>query len=200
MLYRMMGAPDASSYRGFADLARSQVRGKDYEILLYPRGSPVAVIAPHGGAIETRTSEIARAIAGNNFNLYLFEGIKPSDNYSSLHLNSYFFDEPKCLDLLARCQFVVAIHGCTGADERVLLGGLDVTLKSQIADALAEERVVVETTGHRFPATDPNNICNRGYSRQGAQLELTRALRDSASEALVVSAVRSVMVRANAAA
>lgn len=196
----MMNAADAKTYRGFADLAKSQVRGKDYEIVVCPRGSRVVVIAPHGGRIEPGTSEIARAIAGDDFNLYLFEGIKPSGNYTSLHLSSHFFDEPQCLDLVAQCHFVVAIHGCTGADERVLLGGLDDTLKSQLASALAEANVAAEITKHRFPGTDPNNICNRGYSGRGTQLELTDPLRGSASEARVVSAVRSVLVDVCAAA
>ncbi len=104
----------AKSYRGFDDLARSQVRGKDYKIAVCPRDSQVAVIAPHGGLIEHRTSEIARAIAREDFNLYLFEGVKLSGNYHSLHLPSHLFDEEQCLALIGQCRFVVAIHGCTG--------------------------------------------------------------------------------------
>jgi phage replication-related protein YjqB (UPF0714/DUF867 family) len=38
------------------------------------------VIAPHGGGIDQYTSDIARAIAGAEFNLYLFEGISRSGN------------------------------------------------------------------------------------------------------------------------
>lgn len=192
---RMARGPDARSYRSFADLAKAQVRGTDYEILAVQRSSRVAVIAPHGGKIEAGTSPITRAIAGEDFSLYLFEGIKRSGNFRSLHLGSRFFDEPQCLDLLAGCQFVVALHGCRGMDERVLLGGLDSTLKGRLADALAGEGVAVETTGHRYPAINPNNVCNRGASRRGAQLELTGPLRRSARAALVVSAVRSALLR-----
>ena len=58
----------ADSYAGFADLARSQIRGMDCEIEVQQRpASPVAIIAPHGGRIERRTSEIARMIAGKQF-------------------------------------------------------------------------------------------------------------------------------------
>jgi len=107
-----MSVPDAKSYRGFADLAKHQVRGKDYEIIVSRRPpSRVAVVAPHGGRIEPRTSEIARAIAADEFNLYLFEGIRSSKNYTALHLTSHFFDEPECLVLIAQSPFVVAIHG-----------------------------------------------------------------------------------------
>lgn len=197
----MMSIPDSKSYRGFTDLAKLQVRGKDYEIIVSPRArSRVAVIAPHGGRIEPRTSKIARAIAGDEFNLYLFEGIRPSKNYTALHLASHLFDEPECLALIAQCSFVVAVHGCEGGDERVLLGGLNVTLKNQLAAALGDASVVFETSGHRFPATDPGNICNRGLSCKGVQLECTGTLRGSSAEARVVSAVRSVLAGLDAAA
>ena len=179
---------------------RCQVRGKDYNITVCPRDSQVAVIAPHGGLIEHGTSEIARAIAREDFNLYLLEGIKSAGNYDYLHLRSHFFDEPQCLALVGRCRFVVAIHGCKGAHERVLLGGRDAALKSQIANALSDARVTVKTSGHNFRATHRNNICNRGYSRKGVQLEMTHQLRGSAKEARVVEVVRSVLVSAEAAA
>lgn len=190
-----MNVPNAKSYRSFADLTKHQVRGKDYEIVVLPRpASSVAVIAPHGGSIERRTSEIARDIASVDFNLYLFEGIRPSRNYSALHLTSHLFDEPECLAFIARCPFVVAIHGCVGADERVLLGGLNLTLKNQLAAALYDVNVTVQTDGHHFLATDASNICNRGLTRSGVQMEITGPLRGSAAETRVVSAVRSVLV------
>lgn len=190
-----MTITDAKSYRSFADLAGGQIRGKDYEIeVIRRRSSHVAIIAPHGGHIERSTSEIARAIAGDDFNLYLFEGIKSSGNYAALHLSSHLFDEPECLALIAPCQFVVAIHGCNGNDEKVLLGGRDAALKDQLTKALATMGVAVETDGHRFPALDQNNICNRGRSLRGVQLELTTSLRGSPKETSVVSAVRSVLV------
>ena len=195
-----MRTVNAKSYRGFADLTKYQVRGRDFNILICRRSSSrVALIAPHGGRIERRTSEVARAIAGEDFNLYALEGIKPSGNYDALHLTSRLFDEPECLALLAECSVVVAIHGCKGTDERVLLGGLDGDLKVQLAEALVGAGVAVETKGHRYPATDLNNICNRGRSGKGVQLELTGSLRGSAAEARLVCAVRSVLAGLDAA-
>src|ERR1700751_5506986 len=87
--------------------------------------SSVAVLAPHGGAIEAGTSEIACAVAGSEFNLYVFEGIRESGNYAALHLTSHRFDEPRCLALLSACDHVITVHGCRGEIPRVLLGGLD---------------------------------------------------------------------------
>ena len=84
-----MKHPYANSYRCFVDLTKHQTRGRDYEIVALRREcSRVAVIAPHGGRIERRTSDIARDIAAGEFNLYLFEGIRPRDNYRFLHLTS----------------------------------------------------------------------------------------------------------------
>ena len=196
----MSESPDARLYRCFGDLARCHERDKDYRIetLRRPRSS-VAVIAPHGGAIERRTSEIARQIAGEDFNLYLFEGIRPKDNYRRLHLTSHCFDESECLALIAQCATVVAIHGCEGSIEKVLLGGLDASLKARIADALRDADVPVETEGHEFPGRDPLNVCNRGRFGKGVQAELTGAIRGSAREAHLIAAMRSVLLRADAA-
>jgi phage replication-related protein YjqB (UPF0714/DUF867 family) len=61
--------PDSKHYRGFLDLARAQALGRDYEISVTRRaGSTIAIIAPHGGGIEDGTSQLARAIAGDDFN------------------------------------------------------------------------------------------------------------------------------------
>jgi phage replication-related protein YjqB (UPF0714/DUF867 family) len=113
-------------YHSYSELAKHEAEGTDFTITVSRRPfSAVAVIAPHGGKIESRTSEIARAIAGEDFNLYLFEGIKKRENYAALHITSRRFNEPSCLELLSTCPFVISIHGCVGGDERVLIGGLD---------------------------------------------------------------------------
>jgi phage replication-related protein YjqB (UPF0714/DUF867 family) len=187
--------PDARAYLGFADLAAAQVRGRDYEIEVRRRpASPVAVIAPHGGRIEDGTSEIARAIAADDLNLYLLEGTRPSLNYRALHLTSHLFDEPECLALVATCPFVVAIHGCDGRDQKVLVGGLDVALKERITAALSVEALVALGDGHRYPAIHPENVCNRGTLGRGVQLEITHPLRRSMEAVRLAGAVRRVLV------
>ena len=196
----MPNSPDARAFRSFADLARAQVRGRDYEISIRRRAaSRVAVIAPHGGEIENGTSEIAAAIAADKHNLYLFDGIRASRNYFSLHLTSHLFDEPECLGLIAACTTVIAIHGCGGAEPRVLLGGRDTALRDSLANALAAVRIRAETIGHRFPATQSSNICNRGASGQGVQIELTDPLRRFPAATAVVEATRAVLSLAESA-
>src|SRR5512134_1234724 len=128
-----MTAAHRDRYASFAELAAHEVAGRDYRITVVRRpGSAVAVVAPHGGAIERRTSLVARAIAGDDFNLYLFEGIRSTRNFERLHLTSTRFDEPRCQSLLDMCLHVVAVHGCASADARVLIGGLDDGLKMRI--------------------------------------------------------------------
>lgn len=181
-------------YPSFHELSRYEVQGRDFEITTVRRAeSTCLVLAPHGGGIERGTSEIAKAIAAESFNLYLFEGIKPHGN-GTLHVTSSRFEEPSCLEILSGCDFVVAIHGCKGEAERVLLGGLDRTLMCEISDSLHNHGVHVESSGHAYPATDPMNICNRGRMRQGVQLELSSALRRSPNRCRVVNAIRGVLL------
>ncbi|MDD5321625.1 MAG: poly-gamma-glutamate hydrolase family protein [Methylococcales bacterium] len=181
-------------YRSYEELKKNEWSGRDFAVCVTPRPSTIAVIAPHGGLIEPRTTEIASQIAGEDFNLYLFQGTRAKDNYAALHITSHRFDEPSCLALLSICETVVAIHGCKGEKERVMLGGLDASLKNRICDALQAEGLQVETENHAFLATDQNNICNRGRARKGVQLELTHALRGSSNESQFVSAVRKVLL------
>lgn len=187
----------AQKFKSFDDLEVAYKEGVDYRIAISRGRHPqIAVIAPHGGAIERPTSQIAADIAGDDFSCYLFEGIRISKNYQALHLTSEYFDEPRCLELIAGCDRVVAIHGCEGEEIAVLLGGLDAELAAHIADSLAAEKIVVKLSGHQFSGTKATNICNRGRSGAGAQMELTAALRNSpAAVASVVRATRGVLLR-----
>ena len=186
-------------YKNFADLAAHEAEGVDYRISVVHRpGSTVAVIAPHGGGIEPQTSDIARSIAGEEFNLYLFEGIKTSGN-GVLHMASRQFDEPSCLDLIRECPTVIAIRGCDGDGERVLIGGLYLELKAYLAVTIRKAGVQVDTYGHPFQATNKSNICNRGQSGRGVQFALTPALRNNNNNKVrFVRAVRSVLLRTDA--
>jgi phage replication-related protein YjqB (UPF0714/DUF867 family) len=191
-----MNVPDSSRYRSYADLCREQRRGRDFEITLRRvQGVSLAVIAPHAGEIENGTSDLARAIAGEEYNLYLFEGIRRKHNYRALHLTSHCFDEPECLDLVSECDQVIAVHGCRGAEQRVMVGGRDANLKDAVADALRRAGLVVLTEGHAYPAVHPANICNRGRSARGVQLEVTHPLRVRPALERVADAVRSALER-----
>ena len=96
-------------YENFCALSRVEHLGIDYEFVIRCQSAPVAIIAPHGGKIEKGTSEIAAEIAGDAYNLYCFNGIKPKDN-RYLHITSTHFDEPQCMALISKCDIVVAVH------------------------------------------------------------------------------------------
>ena len=181
----------------FKNLAGAYAEGVDYQIRLSAGLKPkIAVVAPHGGAIEFPTSRVAAAIAGREFSFYSFEGIRAADNYAALHLRSERFDEPRCLELISGCDHAVTVHGCEGVDQAVLLGGRDKALGVEIASALGVEGIYCNLDGHKFYGTDASNICNRGLSGAGVQLELTSTLRKSPEAvAGVVRAVRNVLLR-----
>jgi phage replication-related protein YjqB (UPF0714/DUF867 family) len=183
--------------RGYGELARRYTEGVDYAVHVAPRArSGVAVLAPHGGRIEGRTSEIARLIAGDEHGLYLFEGLRTTgDNFDCLHLASHWFDEPRALDLVARCDTVVAVHGYAARGPDVLLGGLNERLKDEVARTLAAIGFSCSIDGHRFPGRHPSNICNRGRSGGGVQLELSEELREAGDWSGLAGAVRAVLSR-----
>ena len=185
----------ADTFLCYDDLARNYVEGVDYGVHVTKReASQAAVLAPHGGRIEGRTSEIARLLAGDDHGLYLFEGLRPAgDNFDCLHLASRYFDEPRALDLIAGCDIVVAVHGYAASGPDVLLGGLNERLKRDIARVLAGAGFSSQMDGHRFPGTQPQNICNRGRSGAGVQLELSEGLRKAGDWAGMARAVRSVL-------
>ena len=180
---------------GFADLCTRYAEGRDFVVEVHRRASSVAIVAIHGDPIERGVSNIARQIAGSEHNLYLLEGRLPALNYEHLHLASSRFDDPRCLDLLTGCDRVVTIHGCNGLEENVLLGGLDDVLKARITAALKAAGVPVQGDGHRFPGRQHSNICNRGATAKGVQVELTDPVREGRLEPLVVEAIRLALVR-----
>ncbi|HEY4372870.1 MAG TPA: poly-gamma-glutamate hydrolase family protein [Burkholderiales bacterium] len=184
----------ADSYGSFADLAQAQAEGTDYRVITrHVAGSSVAILAPHGGRIEQGTSLIALQVAGDEFSLYLLEGLCDR-SYSNLHLTSTRFDDPRALDLITGADHVVALHGYRADEEMILLGGLDGELKETLAEALRQAGLAVRLAGHQFMATDPNNICNRGRAGQGVQIELSRGLRMSGRLATAGQAIRAVLL------
>lgn len=187
----------AKSFRSFADLAAAYDEGADYRTTRVLRpGSAVGIVAPHGGRIEAYTLELATAIAGIDLSLYVFEGIRSTANYAALHLTSHYFDEPGCLELLAACDDVVAIHGCKADGEVALVGGLDKELAAELGVAMNKAGLECYLDGHEFPGIHPNNICNRGRRGVGVQLELSAAFRESSPhKRKLVAAVREVLLR-----
>jgi phage replication-related protein YjqB (UPF0714/DUF867 family) len=187
----------ADRYGSVSELMRYHVEGVDYSIEMVQRRSSVAVIAPHAGKIEPMTGEIAQAVAGQEHSFYAFRGLMP-DAFATLHVTSTRFDEPRCLALLASSEIVVAVHGLAEGDA-ALLGGRDRTMRdSMVAELTRAGFIARSVDSGPFSATDPANICNRGGSKAGVQIELPRAVRDELRESTeqfttFVTAVRAAI-------
>lgn len=166
-------------YQSFGALSRVEVEGDDFGIVSEDRGSKYLIIAPHGGFIEPGTSEISRAVAGEDYSLYIFEGLR-NRPFRDLHITSTSFDEPKALGMAAKSERVVAIHGRAdnGDGDTIWLGGLDAELVSLIETRLIEAGFRVLIAKNELAGTHRENICNRGQLGKGVQLELPRSLRN----------------------
>jgi len=166
-------------FANYADLAKTKKLGVDYNIVIKAGvRKKLAIVAPHAGKIEKGTSKIATKLAGDDFCLYLFEGIMPRRN-RVLHITSHNFDEPSALQLVGSCLTAIGVHGrCDAGDKRTIyLGGLDKEFIKLIETNLNKVGFRTQVNGHKFPAKDPKNICNRGKSGKGAQIELPNTLR-----------------------
>jgi phage replication-related protein YjqB (UPF0714/DUF867 family) len=201
----------ADKYRSFEELADNETAGMAYGILARQNKTAFAVVAPHGGGIEEGTSEIADAITGNDFSFYTFEGLKPRNN-TDLHITSTLFDEPMCITLVGRCEAVVTIHGQESEvdGDGVFIGGLNHTLGASLGTSLKNAGFAVHA--HPKPSLqglETANICNRGSSGKGVQIEISRSLRQKMFSSLspagrtqhtamfnaFVGAVRSVLLQ-----
>ena len=170
----------ADQFINFAKLKEEMTDGRDYRIVHeIPNSSLAAIVAPYGGKIEPHTSGLARLIAGKNFAFYAFEGMLPSGN-RRLHITSHNFDEPIALNLIAKVDVVLGIHGMQDRSDNVdvCLGGLDGKLIDHLSDELQNIGINSLKSGHEFLATNRKNICNRGRFTAGGQLELSSLIRN----------------------
>jgi phage replication-related protein YjqB (UPF0714/DUF867 family) len=171
-------APCKDPFNNFAELARHKKEGVDYNVIVRPvPQSNVAIVAPHGGRIEWNTESMAQGIAANDHNLYVFSG-NGADAFEKLHLTSTHFDEPRCVDLVAKSDVTVTIHGCRFKEPVVYLGGMDEKLKAKLLAAFNAASIKASATGP-FQALSPENICNRNRQKQGVQLEFSQGIRDN---------------------
>jgi phage replication-related protein YjqB (UPF0714/DUF867 family) len=163
-------------YPSYEKLRYHEEEGRDYIIIAQPRGD-TAIIAIHGGRIEPGTHEIAEAIAGNKFGLYAFRGVKPTGN-AGLRIASTGFEEPRLNDMLASTRRVLSIHGWAAGGETILMGGRDRPLQASIAHALASAGFTIQRHSRpELQGCHPKNVCNRGLTGKGVQMEISWGLR-----------------------
>jgi phage replication-related protein YjqB (UPF0714/DUF867 family) len=161
-------------YHCFADLARAEPG--NFSVYTQVRNGGILITAPHGGGLEPGTSELARAIAGDQYSLYVFES-NLEDGNQRLHLTSTRFDEPIFDQMASVSQVVVSLHGCEGEEPAVHVGGLDIMLGRAIITCLRQAGFSAHLDNSHPAGQNPANLCNRGTSRKGVQLELETGLR-----------------------
>lgn len=170
-------------YGSLEELRAATKEGVDWRVEARASKDGVLVLAPHGGGIEAGTSELARAVAGDDHALFLFEGLRARDN-EELHVTSTRFDEPRLGPLLKAARRVLALHGCQGKEAIAYVGGRDEALGARVTTALKAAGFDARPATGELAGTAKENVCNRGATGRGAQLELTRALRASLFEGL----------------
>jgi phage replication-related protein YjqB (UPF0714/DUF867 family) len=178
-------------YDSFSALAREAPRDSWRRVCREVPASNTLILAPHGGDIEAGTSELAASVAGDDHNLYCFEGLD-TRYFRDLHVTSHRFDDPVALGLAARAEILVAIHGCKG-ERSIYVGGRDAELVALLTARLLEAGFPARSDNHAFPATNPDNICNRGSRGVGAQLEFTRELRGAQTREAIAQSIRSAI-------
>lgn len=182
-------------YANFCELNRNERSGLDFLIRIARRPECLTtIVAPHGGAIEPGTSELAIAIAAEDINFACFDGIKNSGN-GDLHITSTNFDEPEICGLVELSDHVLALHGERSGKDIAYVGGKDSELGLEIKKALIDAGFNARNDNPNLQGLADSNICNRGLRRRGVQLELTRGLRASLFSSLTSAGRKSPSVR-----
>lgn len=171
--------PKGDHYENFAELEKTERKGRDYQVTVIDHKDPITVMAIHGGLIELGSSQLARRIAGSDKNLYLFEGVRNKHN-QLLHLTSTRFDEPQALKLVKQSENCVSIHGYRDTENAgICIGGLNQDLAKSIYKNLREAKLKYDVffPCELFPGKEPDNIVNR-CKNKGVQLEVSSKLRN----------------------
>lgn len=169
----------ADLYGSMSELMDDTESGVDWQLSYHNNQSNTLIAAIHGGNIEAGTTELSSLTAAlGNYNYYTFQGIRTLNN-AELHVTSTNFDEPIVEDMQQAVSNSVMIHGASGSEAAVYIGGKDERLKASIENALQTKGFnVLESPSHLEGASN-QNIANKNAKGAGVQLELTYALRQS---------------------
>ena len=110
-------------YPDFQSMKEARKEGEDYGIRFEDRKSSVTVFAIHGGNIEPGTSQAALAVAGSDWNYYLFECLGTFKECRKLHVTASHYDDPVAVALATSSLLSVALHGARDTEPFVCVGG-----------------------------------------------------------------------------
>jgi len=167
----------------------------------YKEENEIFIMAPHGGGIESGTTELALAAAGftddfngkpatsDTYDYFIFSGINPRNQNGRLHVTSSHYNDPVANELVRNSLISLAFHGCTDTQpvestgsgyKACLIGGLDKPFKQKLKQRLQKAGFnAFITTQKELNGDLPDNIINKNKRKAGAQFELTTSLRKS---------------------
>lgn len=188
-------------YSSLTELEANETRGVDWDKYCIDRKSSVLIIAPHGRSIEPHTEMIAEKIAGDDFNLYVFLGLrKKVSGRPWLHVTSTRFEDSDLIGLLKKSNIAVSIHGCGKKyqEQATFIGGGNTVLKDKIRSSLQSHGFEVCDAPPGIGAKDRNNFVNKCGGDGGVQLEISGSERQSLADnptrlKLYAESVRAVL-------
>ena len=187
-------------FHSFEELCEVYKEGTDFAVVTrFVTGAEVVIHAPHGGAIEYLTTELADEIAAAQYSFYSFIGLIDRNKARDLHITSHRFFEVRMDNLLSHTKYALAIHGrkdlqklpvLGDVDDKdaIYLGGLDAKFIELLDEELRSSGFATRLSGHAFLAANPVNLCNRCQSGRGAQMELPLSLRHALANSGVLKA------------
>jgi phage replication-related protein YjqB (UPF0714/DUF867 family) len=190
----LAAAGTLGEYPSMTALRKVEKAGVAYDLAWVVTSSPLVVVAPHGGSIELRTSEITSGIAGAKVDgtpldvpptdggpqhtQCQFMGRLPAGQNGRLHVTSEHWDVEECLILIGQRTHALSIHGTSKRDKVVYIGGLDTATGVELDTALSRAGfVVVRPAPGDVAGTSIDNFVNKDADGAGVQLELTTDLR-----------------------
>ena len=184
------------------DYARRYRRHERFDDTLDRTGDVprTTILAPHGGGIEPGTSELCLAVAGYHpadlsqvppagvtYDYWMFEGLRDGDRGNrDLHVTSTGCDDGVAVALCAGSLSALTLHGMAGDDQAALVGGCHPDLRRELQEGLCAAGFDAQDASQQDASQrgelDGNarcNIANRTLLGMGAQLELSKPLRDA---------------------
>ena len=140
------------------------------------RRSAMKLFAPHGGCIEPCTGAVVSALAGEEFDYFIFRGEMRRECHATLHVASTRYDEPSCERMVASAVGAISVHGCRQEEPFIEVGGAHRGFAGTLADLLTAEGYAVVPAGPARGGADPGNFVNR-CAIGGVQLELSAGFR-----------------------
>ena len=141
------------------------------------RESAVKLFAPHGGCIEPGTAPIVKALAGLEYDYFIFRAIRRGGGCRKLlHVTSAHYDEERCQSMSRAALLSLSVHGCKGSRKFIEVGGGNRAFAGSLYDVLRKKYSVKLRSGNR-DGSNPQNFINIAVN-QGVQLELSEGFRN----------------------